>query len=85
MQVQTQDQIRGNRTAILEKALDVARKVHELAVWTVAQQVKIPIDLERELFNFEVEWLKSEVKRLWGVEILKEEALYVLQKAVFGF
>jgi uncharacterized protein YqgQ len=81
MQVQKNQYM--NRSEILERALGVAKKVHEIAVWTVRQST--PLADYFEMPNFEIEWLKNEIKRLWGIEIVREEAEYLWLKSVVGF
>lgn len=74
-----------NRSAVLEKAVDIAKTVHAVAVWTISQQRKVAIDVEREMPAFYKEWLRSEIKRLWDIELLPEEAEYLWLKATLGF
>jgi len=89
MQVQTQDNTKKsgkayvNRSEVLEKAINIAKQVHEIAIWTLRQQIP-NVDYET-MAPFYVDWLRSEVKRLWNIEIVREEAEYIWQRAVFGF
>ncbi|PMB78194.1 MAG: hypothetical protein C0177_00760 [Fervidicoccus fontis] len=89
MQVQTQDNTKKsgkayvNRSEVLEKALNIARKTHEIAIWTIRQSA--PGTDYEYMAPFFTEWLRSEVKRLWNIDLLKEEVAYIWQKAVLGF
>ncbi len=84
-EVKIEDQERRyiNRAGILQKAVPIALKLHDVAVWTVRQLV--PEADYYEMPAFLVEWLKAEVRRLWNVELLAEEASYIWQKAVAPF
>ncbi len=85
MQVQPENQERRyiNRAEILLKATDVAKKLHDVAVWVIRQQ--IPLTDNEIMPPFYVEWLKSEIRRLWGIEIIKEEVEYLWLKVAVGF
>jgi hypothetical protein len=72
-----------NRSAILEKAVESVRKIHDAAIWVVKQSMP-GVDYEF-LPPFEIEWLKTEIGRLWNVEILREEVEYLWLKSVVGF
>jgi uncharacterized protein (DUF2384 family) len=84
-EVKIEDQERRyiNRVEVLNKAVDVARKLHEAAIWVVRQQ--IPLTDSEIMPGFYIEWLKTEVRRLWGIEIIREEAEYLWLKSVVGF
>ncbi len=72
-----------NKSQILEKAIPIAKRLHEAAVWTIRQQ--IPLADSEIMPGFYVEWIKAEIKRLWGVEIVREEAEYLWLKSLIGF
>ena len=85
MQVQTQEnrKVYENRTQILEKAVGIVKRIHDVAIWVLRQTV--PEADYFEMPSFEIEWLRSEVKRLWDLEITKEEAIYIWEKGILGF
>mgnify|MGYP001626284323 CR=1 FL=1 len=82
-EVKTQERQYINRAEILLKAVDVAKKLHDVAIWTVRQLV--PETDYYEMPAFLVEWIKAEVHRLWGLELLREEVEYLWLKSVAGF
>ncbi len=72
-----------NRSAILEKAVPLVRKMHDTLIREI--RTKIPETDYEVLPYFESVWIKREVKRLWGIKVLQEEVSYIWQKAVVGF
>ncbi len=81
MQVQKNQYV--NRAEVLNKAVPIVLKLHDAAIWVVRQQ--IPLADSEIMPPFLTEWIRAEIRRLWNIEISREEAEYMWLKSVVGF
>jgi hypothetical protein len=83
MQEKVEKKVYENRSEILQKAVPVVKKMHDTLIRTIRE--KMPYIDYYEMPNFEVTWIRREVKRLWGIKVLQEEVEYLWLKAVAPF
>jgi Arc/MetJ-type ribon-helix-helix transcriptional regulator len=83
MQEKVEKKVYENRSEILQKAVPVVKKMHDTLIRTIRE--KMPYIDYYEMPNFEATWIRREVKRLWGFELVREEIIYIWEKAILGF